>query len=170
MSASGKRCSFTFIALAAVLGLTCVGCGGVRRSELPLSLRFSDRVVRADCPSGVSTAAFCWKLSGETRAARFGRILVGPLMDVEVPNGDPQCNKPEHGPRRLTINGSTLTLQLTWPTLCLNTIETVKGTFKVSSGTGKFARATGSGTISIAALSTGAAETLNGHISGPASP
>ncbi|MHB8506738.1 MAG: hypothetical protein ACYDEN_13640 [Acidimicrobiales bacterium] len=91
-------------------------------------------------------------------------MTLGPTLDVEAPQGTPACGAPARYTTTLSTSLGQINIAENGPRLCLGVEGTVQRTFTVTGGTGAYAGAAGSGTISMDILSVGASETWKGNI------
>lgn len=111
-------------------------------------------------PSG----AECFSLTGSATDPAFGVVEIGPTLDPEVSASSPLCGKPARYSTVLTGIGGTMTVAESGPRLCLDSTASEPRQFTVVRGTGVYAGATGSGTISMMPQSVGAFEVWTGVI------
>ena len=135
------------------------------------TLRFgvTDRVQNTSCPPGAGSAT-CYLLSGRATAPGFGRVTLGPLLDVEVDPSDPRCHARTTADETLQFLGATVRVRIAGPTLCLGETGTVDRTFTVLGGSGVLDAASGSGHAPITILPEGASESWQGEIAAPSLP
>ena len=90
--------------------------------------------------------------------------MLGPTLDAEVPARSPACGKPAHYRTSLAGHVGTLAISETGPRLCLGNFGAASRLFAVSGGTGYYAGASGSGSITVEVLDAGAIETWSGAV------
>ena len=130
----------------------------------PIRLAFDDTATSTTCPPGSPARAECFELSGVTDISPYGKVTLGPTLDVEAPQGTSACGTPAHYTTTLSTSLGRIDIAENGPRLCLGVEGTVQRTFTVTSGTGAYAGASGTGTISMDILSVGATETWKGDI------
>ena len=90
--------------------------------------------------------------------------MLGPTLDAEVPAGSPACGKPARYRTSLAGPGGTLAISETGPRLCLGNVGAAPRHFAVTGGTGRYAGASGGGSITVEVLDAGATETWSGAV------
>ena len=90
--------------------------------------------------------------------------MLGPTLDAEVPAGSPACGKPARYRTSLAGPGGTLAISETGPRLCLGNVGAAPRHFDVTGGTGRYAGASGGGSITVEVLDAGATETWSGAV------
>lgn len=127
------------------------------------TLKCTDSVSGTRCPRTAIDAQYSW-LAASAGTRRFGRIMLRPTLDAQVTARSPACGKSARyrtslaGPRR------TLAVSETGPRLCLGNVGAAPRLFAVTGGTGRYAGASGSGSITVEVLDTGATEACSGAV------
>ncbi len=129
-----------------------------------IHLAFDDTASTTTCRPGSPAGAQCCELNAAADVPPYGKVTLGPTLDVEAPQGTSACGTPAHYTTTLSTSLSQINIAVTGPRLCLGVEGTVQRTFTVASGTGAYASAAGNGTISMDILSVGASGTSKGNI------
>ena len=129
-----------------------------------IHLVFDDSASTTTCPRRSPAGARCYEINAVADIAPYGKVTLGPTLDVEAPQGTPACGAPARYTTTLSNSLGQIDIVENGPRLCLGVVGTVQRTFTVTGGTGAYAGAAGSGTISMAILSVGASETWKGSI------
>ena len=125
---------------------------------------FDDTAVRTTCPPASPAGAECFELSAANDVPPYGSVTLGPMLDVEAPQGSPACGSPAHYATSLSTVSGRLQVAESGPRLCLGVEGTFRRSFTVTGGTGAYAGSSGAGTIVLDVLSAGAQETWTGDI------
>ncbi|HEX6519133.1 MAG TPA: hypothetical protein VF070_03850 [Streptosporangiaceae bacterium] len=119
----------------------------------------TDQATPAKCPSGSPGSAGCFVITLAGTLAEYGTLRSGRWLDVEVPQSSPACGKSWTYTESLKTATGSLVVRATGSRLCLDVLTTVLRHYTVVHATGTLSHLHGSGTISLAVQSVGAAET-----------
>ncbi len=119
----------------------------------------TDQAIPAKCPPGSPGSAQCFVITLAGTLAGYGTLRSGGWFDVEVPQSSPACGKPWTYTESLNTATGSLVVRATGPRLCLDQVTTVLRHYTVVRATGTLSHLHGAGTITLAVLSVGAAET-----------